>query len=351
MASKNYTILCCDGGGIRGLLTAMLLNGLPTNLVPNTQLFAGTSTGGILSIGMAAGIALSDLVNLYSTDCPSIFTQTPAASPAEINTYILNLVGQSAFEAAGIQTLIQQGYVPITAFSAKWSNASLKTQLQQILGNQATTTFQNLKTKLMVTTFQLDTNGTGQWTPITIDNVVSNSSSTLLDAAMCTSAAPTYFPPYNHPTLGYCVDGGMYANNPSTVALVRALQAGVDPASIYILSIGTGATANGIPASYFDSVAPELWGMLQWMMPFQPPSAVPSETLVSMLMDGSSEIDDQQTAALLPKGHYLRVEVPLPSPVPLDDCTQVSALQGLATNFMTTQTWQSAVSWVKQNWV
>ncbi len=355
MAPKNDTILCCDGGGIRGLLSAMLLNGLPSTLVPNTQVFAGTSTGGILSIGMAAGIPLPDLVKLYSSSCSKIFVTTPAATDAEIQSYILDLVDQSVGEMSLVWALVQQGYIPKSTFAAKWANADLKAQLQQTLGSKASMTFRDLLKErgkhLLVTTFQLD-QGQGQWAPISIDTLGShNDSSTLLDAAMATSAAPTYFQPYPHPQLGYCVDGGMYANNPSTLALTRALQFGANLQDIYMLSIGTGATMDGVPASYFSTVAPKMWGLLQWMRPLNPPPTVPSETLVSMLMDGSSQIDDEQTAALLPKGHYLRIEVPLPSSIPLDDCSQVATLQGIANNFMKTQQWQTAVDWVKQNWV
>lgn len=59
----NFRILSCDGGGIRGVLTAVLLNRLagayPALLQDRADtitLFAGTSTGGILALGLAAGL-------------------------------------------------------------------------------------------------------------------------------------------------------------------------------------------------------------------------------------------------------------------------------------------------------
>ena len=61
----NFRILSCDGGGIRGVLTAVLLNRLaaayPALLQdrPGTiTMFAGTSTGGIIALGLAAGSLL-----------------------------------------------------------------------------------------------------------------------------------------------------------------------------------------------------------------------------------------------------------------------------------------------------
>ena len=72
--TTNYNIIACDGGGIRGLITAMLLNdlvsnppsGATSNILNNVSLFAGTSTGGIIAIGLASGLTPSTVVD-FST--------------------------------------------------------------------------------------------------------------------------------------------------------------------------------------------------------------------------------------------------------------------------------------------
>jgi patatin-like phospholipase/acyl hydrolase len=54
MAKPKFIILFCDGGGVRGLITAMLLESLDAKFLQNVSLFAGTSTGSIIALGLAA---------------------------------------------------------------------------------------------------------------------------------------------------------------------------------------------------------------------------------------------------------------------------------------------------------
>ena len=357
--SQNYNILCCDGGGIRGLLTAMLLDRLPPSALQNTMLFAGTSTGGIIAIALAVGIPPKDLVGLYSSQCSTIFPPNapPAASVDQMTAYIKSVLPSDlAFTAEALALACEVGILPKNLFSAKYANASLRTQIEKTLGGSATTTFDKVPSGLFVTTYQLDDGG-GEWLPISIDNLPGSttSASALIDAALSTSAAPTFFPPYNHPLLGYCVDGGTFANDPSTFVLSRVLssarQLGIDPANIRMLSVGTGSSANSVPSSYFGTVPPELWGTYQYMFPTPSATGVPSELLINLMMDGSSEIDDTQTESILTSAQYLRVQVTLTSPVMLDDCSEVPALEGMANSFVQSSKWTTIVDWVKANFV
>src|SRR2546425_6914600 len=74
--ATGYRILRVDGGGIRGLYAAVLLDRLarevPT-LVNSVDLVAGTSTGGIIALGLAHGLAPADLVALYRDRAKEIF--------------------------------------------------------------------------------------------------------------------------------------------------------------------------------------------------------------------------------------------------------------------------------------
>jgi len=83
MSNSNFLILSCDGGGIRGLITAMILQELDKQIpfLDKIDLFTGTSTGGIIALGLASGIPIADVVNIYnsSTNCSQIFT--PYQSP------------------------------------------------------------------------------------------------------------------------------------------------------------------------------------------------------------------------------------------------------------------------------
>ena len=62
-------ILACDGGGIRGLLTAIWIRRLQSvrpDLLERVRLFAGTSTGGIIALALAKGLPIADIIELYT---------------------------------------------------------------------------------------------------------------------------------------------------------------------------------------------------------------------------------------------------------------------------------------------
>src|SRR5690606_32337555 len=70
-----FKILCCDGGGIRGLVTALLIKDLDTHcgLIAKADGFAGTSTGGLLALALLNGVAIDDIIHIYQTQGSIIF--------------------------------------------------------------------------------------------------------------------------------------------------------------------------------------------------------------------------------------------------------------------------------------
>jgi hypothetical protein len=347
--TQNYNILCCDGGGIRGLLTALLLHDLPPSAITNTVVFAGTSTGGILSIALSAGVEVQKLVELYSTHCGMIFSPSlsPAASKDQIKQYVRSFA--NPIEADVLLELVDHHILPINFFAAKYDPSGLRAAITEALGAQVSTRVSELARKLFITTFQFDRNGS--WSPISFDNLdPASNDATLLDAALCTSAAEGFFPPHKHPTLGYCVDGGIFANNPATFVIARALQIGVDPKTIRMLSIGTGAVVNAVPSDYFDAVPPELWGLYQWLFPVKAPQSVGHMPLLTAMSGGSSEVNDEQAASIL-GSHYARVEVPLTRPITLDSCAEVPVLSQLASDYIAGAEWANVKKWVTENFV
>jgi len=74
----TYKILSLDGGGVRGAITARILDRLLAevpSLLDDVQLFAGTSTGAILAVALAQGNRPADLVTLYKTKSKLIFDE------------------------------------------------------------------------------------------------------------------------------------------------------------------------------------------------------------------------------------------------------------------------------------
>ena len=74
----NKTILCLDGGGVRGIITLQLLKKLEEVVgIPCYDLFdmvAGTSTGGIIAGLIASGKKASEIEHLYIKLTKKVFT-------------------------------------------------------------------------------------------------------------------------------------------------------------------------------------------------------------------------------------------------------------------------------------
>ncbi|CAM8763542.1 hypothetical protein NCM_00942 [Burkholderia pseudomallei] len=62
-----FKILSCDGGGIRGLITALLIQDLDrrSGILAKADGFAGTSTGGLIALALARGVSISEVVDVY----------------------------------------------------------------------------------------------------------------------------------------------------------------------------------------------------------------------------------------------------------------------------------------------
>ncbi len=227
-----YTILSLDGGGIRGLYTARLIQRIALavpSFLGKIDLFAGTSTGGILALGLAAGFTPEQLVALYLDNASRIFNG--------------NL-------AAPIEELVR----------AKYGHDGLMAVLTEKFGNKK---LRDLAHPVLVTTYSCKLRepiDLTQWHDPDLP---------VVDAALMTSAAPVYFPPFGQDF----IDGGMTANNPSDAAVAWAVNRGAkDVKEVKVLSIGTG-NANRPP------LTPGNWGAIDWL----------KNGLIDLAFEGPSE--------------------------------------------------------------
>jgi patatin-like phospholipase/acyl hydrolase len=297
MSENTYNILALDGGGLRGLITSVLLERLAfvyPQFLENLDLVVGTSTGGILALAIAKGLPPSNISRMYMNHGKEIF-------------------GRSFLRQVG-------GLFSLT--KAKYDNAALAKVLGGVFGRIQ---LKDLAKKVAITTFDLgDRDGTDRcWAPKifhNFDGPDSDGDQKAVDVALYTSAAPSFFP-----SVGGYIDGGVVANNPSVVALAQALDArhileGSKTRSlstIRLLSVGTGTNLQFIEGRRHD------WGIVEWADP-----------LLAILIDGVSEVADFQCKQLL-RRNYCRVQVPLPKdkPIPMDDVDQMNRMVALASGF------------------
>jgi patatin-like phospholipase/acyl hydrolase len=253
--SGKKHILSIDGGGIRGIIPALVVAEIEARAgKPVSELFdvvAGTSTGGILAAGLTKpapdgngpAYRAMDVVDIYYKDGPSIFEPRPWP--------------------------FRLGWA-----RPKYPLGQLERSLKRRIGGHS---LSDALCEVVIPTY--DVKGR-QPVVFTSERAYH---STVMDwpawkVASATSAAPTYFPPVD---LGdgprfSCVDGGIYANNPAMVAVaaVSDAEAGVSPRECHVVSIGTGRSETPIDPSKADD-----WGAFGWVGP-----------VIKSAMDGSSEI-------------------------------------------------------------
>jgi patatin-like phospholipase/acyl hydrolase len=208
-------ILCIDGGGIKGAFAASFLKTIEeTNnksIVDYFDLIVGTSTGGIIALGLGLGLPASEMLSFYEYHGKRIFRRS------------LPLV------AAIRHFLI-----------AKYSDRELKDSLQEVFGERR---LGESKCRLVIPSANLDTGEVHVYKTSHHPRFERDYKELAVEVALATSAAPTYFPEHLTRAGTPLIDGGIWANNPLTVAAVEALGVLKWPADdIRVLSIGCTTT-------------------------------------------------------------------------------------------------------------
>jgi len=219
-ATPPFQILCLSGGGYRGLYTATLLEELEKEsqkpLVEVFDLIAGTSIGGILAIGLAARVPAKILRKSFEDNGGAIFPR------------FHKIGGRSVFPRFGLGML-----------RSRYNVDGLRATIEAVLANAPDIkTLEDLKAIVLIASVDVTNNG-----PKLFGLDARSLSTPLLEVALATSAAPTYFPEHRIGRSIF-VDGGLIANSPDVIALMHSLQAEA-AAQIQMLSIGTVGGAGG----------------------------------------------------------------------------------------------------------
>ena len=333
-------LLCCDGGGIRGVITALLIQDLDRSfgIVKTADGFAGTSTGGLISLGLVSGVDIGTIVDVYTNKGSTIFKPNGWLLDAQARQ-------QDKAPAQSAEELLDSGP---GIFRCQYVNTGLEQVAKSLVG---TGTVASASRFVAVNSARLWDPDANSWVPCTISNGKKNAyrNIAMVDAALATSAAPTYFPPYAVGDFGYFADGGTFANNPSMTAIVEAVYQGYasGPSDIVMLSLGTGVNPVGVPGSAVSD--PLDWGVTHWLWPFSD-GLVPATALLNLTMDATAELAAVQAQQLL-GGNYMRGNVPLSQPFALDDYQNVGQLIGATQDYIQhSAEWQQVRTWVHQNW-
>lgn len=314
--NDRFRILCVDGGGIRGLISALLIAEIEKRLAAKHgpaarmsdffHLFSGTSTGGLITLALTRPDPVSgdELARFYTEDGPTIFHRG----------------------------LLRKLSTLWGVLGPKYAAGPLHDAALARLGGA---TLAEASRDLLVTSYDMTARK-----PFFFKRWKARQDSgwnfPLVDAALATAAAPTYFPSHEpeHAPSGLeghaLVDGGVFAANPTVAAIAEALGRNNDPPAhltledMLVVSIGTGEFGAGFPQSKVGG-----WGDLGWVAGggAEPP-------ILAAMLGGSSDGSDYWAHMLLNhepgdprpdadsigKGNrYYRFQVDLHKSIELDD--------------------------------
>jgi predicted acylesterase/phospholipase RssA len=250
-------ILAIDGGGIRGLIPALVLaeieqrTGRPTSSL--VDLLAGTSTGAIVACALAKPNPLSaaEVADIYVEEGPKIFDRSL------------------------IKTITSLG----GNIDERYDDKGLVSALQRFLGDAR---LGDAIVPMLVTVYDTESRAA------MLLRSASDGDVPMAQAAHASSAAPTYFEPVRIGTRTL-IDGGVFAINPAMVAYAEAA------GDVDVLgSLGTGSHTRPLPFATIRD-----WGRLEW-----------AEPILDVVFDGGADAVDVQLSNLT-GDNYIRLQTRL----------------------------------------
>jgi predicted acylesterase/phospholipase RssA len=333
--SDDFYLLSIDGGGMRGIVPAQVLAEIERRTRASvSELFdaiAGTSTGGILALALsrrgkdgAPLFAARDLIEMYTSNGQQIF------SKRGLRGFFDRLVERSPFlRQRRIQAGIPMNSDFVDLFAPKYSPAGRLAVMRKYLegsklSEAATRLFiPSYDTQLRIPVFFVSRGADAEDNPLyrCIHQNVS-----MVDAAMATSAAPTYFPPHRldngtySPEDGFysLIDGGVFAINPAILANAFLNRSGK---RAFIVSLGTASMSRSYPYG-----RARRWGAKDWAAP-----------LLEIVADSGTESVACALAKLLPAGDFVRLQPALTTVTEdMDDASaeNLSQLREIATRLI-----------------
>jgi patatin-like phospholipase/acyl hydrolase len=262
MIDKKYYILSIDGGGLKGIIPAVMLDHLDSVGFDTTKfnLYASSSTGSIITAMLSLKYSSKDIIELYKQEAKNIF--------------------KKKFRFI------------FSAIRAKYDNMNLYNSLAKYIP---------IDKKLSESTFDfIMTSFNFTKNKVKLFKSYKDSTTSYLEAICSSTAAPTYFNPWIIDKDSY-IDGGIVSNNPAQIAVNEAISKGINISNIVVLSLGTGYSAEANL-----NVNNEDWGMLDWLIH---KSKFP---LIESFMKAGSDVVDYSLNLYKKQGlKYYRVDVEL----------------------------------------
>ncbi|MDP9848097.1 CBASS cGAMP-activated phospholipase [Streptosporangium lutulentum] len=284
MLTERFQILSLDGGGFRGMFSAAVLarleEDLGTRIVDHFDLIAGTSTGGIIALGLGLGLSPKEILGFYTEHGPRIFRDR---SRMRVLRHVMR---------------------------AKYGSEPLRTALAEVFGDR---TFGESTKRLVIPSYNIAADDVYLFRTPHLSTLKRDWRESAVNVALATSAAPTYLPGM-HLDGARLVDGGVWANNPTMVALTEAVgPLNIPLEKIRVFSLGTTTDVRTRHRRL------DKGGLLPW-----------AGDAVEVLMRAQSESAAKQVRHFVGKDNVLRLNPTVPTRALALDKVDIDTLYGLA---------------------
>lgn len=287
MITDMRRILTIDGGGVRGIIPAVLLAALERQTGRLTRdafdFVAGTSTGAVLAAGIAAGIPAERLVTLYAERSSQVFRRIPVVGT------LRRIITGSMYDTPTLHRLIREELGP-EARDWRLNDAPID---------------------MLITAKRLSDGMPWYFVRDNPANSCRAGEYLLADAATASAAAPTYFSPRNLAGIGELIDGGIgVAGNPVYQACVEAFEYthAYSPSETVVVSLGTGTLLRRERPTW-------LWPWLGW--------------LLSELLRSPAEQQTELVHRHYPEARFYRLDLELGREIGLDAVDRMGELRAL----------------------
>ena len=291
---RRFQVLSLSGGGVRGLYTACVLEGLEERAgVPLNECFdliAGTSIGGIIAMGLALGRRAGEVRELVQSASTRVFPP-----PLPVLTTLRGL------------------------FRARFDAAPLREVIEAVVG--VDTRLGDLRTPLLVPAVALTAGAAQLFRSPHHGAHAIHADTRLVDVALATAAAPLVFPIAIIGNAQY-LDGGLIAHAPDALALHEAqVYFGKRSDDIFMLSVGTTRDLTALASGGEPSR-----GLLYWMRKARLPDVAVGAQQALSLQIASEALGDRHLIINTPRSREQGASVALDRA----DRTAIATLQAMA---------------------
>lgn len=282
--AEPFRVLALDGGGIRGAFTAAFLAEVESisrkSIADHFDLITGTSTGGIIALALSVGRPAAEVLEFYQQDGPLIFPRLGV-----LDRWFKSLL------------------------APKYDPAPLRSALTRVFGEAK---LADCRTRVMVPSFNGASGEIRLYKTPHHPKILRDHAHSLVEVALATSAAPTFFPAAVRNGVPW-IDGGVWANCPAALGALEAVfTLGIPARDVHILSVGTTEECFDLPRRRWAG------GLVRW-----------GPSIVSLFMRAQMSADLAQARLMLGDRLY-RVNRVVPEGVfSMDDGRQISRLVGM----------------------